>query len=145
MSQSKNISKVAGSLTQHVASGIKFGNTTSAMIVSTPVATSLAATDTTVTASQVLTGILSQSPSSALTVTLPAASAFLSALPPGSAVGDSFRFSFINVNGVNATTIAVDATGTLVGDPVVALTTSATFVFRLSSVSGAGTYTVHRV
>lgn len=145
MSQSKNISKITGKTEQYVANGIKLGSSSVVSISSTPAASSLTATATTVTAVQVLSGILTQSPSSALTVTLPSAATFVAAIP-GCAIGDTFRFAYINLNGTNAATIAVDgSTGTLVGGSGVALSTSAEFVFRLTGVTGSGSYVVYRM
>ena len=144
MSQSRLISKTVGSLDLISSSTLKLGNTTQVNIESRPAASALGATATTVTAAQLLTGILTQSPSSALTVTLPTAAAFIAALPDCE-VGDSFKFTFINTNGTNAATIAVNvSTGTLVGSATVALSTSAGFIVRLTSVTDAGTYTVYR-
>jgi len=144
MSQSRNISRSFGSIVLNDAP-LKSSSTSQVAISAAPAASSLTVSATTVTAAQVLTGLLTQSPSSALTVTLPTSAAFLASLP-GSAVGDSFVFTYINLNGTNAATIAVDSgTGTLVGAAGVALSTSARFQFRFTSVTGSGTYTVYRL
>lgn len=142
MSQSQRLSKKFGSV--KVTNGqVKLGSTTSVAIESTPAPTALAVGATTITAAQVLAGVVTQAPSSALTVTLPTATAFLAALPDA-VVGDSFKFSYINTSGANIGTIAADASGSLVGAGAVAVTSSAAFLFRVTAVSTPA-YIVYRV
>ena len=144
MSQKKNVSATFGSLTLSKATQLRTGSLSSVNIVTTPTPVTLTTTATTVTAAQVLSGLVVQTPASALTVTLPAAAVFVSAVT-GSQVGDTFRFTFVNASSANAGTVAVDSTtGTLVGSGTVATSSSATFVFRLTTVGSSPTYTVYR-
>lgn len=148
MSQSTRVSSGFGGIKVYKNGIVKVGNTTQVNVFKTPAPTALSTTATTITAAQVTAGLVTQTPASALTVTLPSASAFLAAMAVSGAVEqyDSFKFTVINLSGANILTVAVDgSTGTLVGAAAIAVSTSAEFLLRVTSVSGSPTYTVYRV
>lgn len=142
MSQSKNVSKNFGSVSSP-SQFSKSGSLSHTMVTTTPAPTALSTSATTVTASQVLAGVITQTPGSALTITLPAASTFVTAIPEV-AVGDTFDFSVINLSSANIITIAVPGSGSLVGAAAVAVSTSARFRVRITAV-GTAAYVLYRL
>lgn len=94
----------------------------------TTVNTALTGATTTLTAAQVVGGVIQQSGSNgALAPTLPTAAAIIAQMGPGVAAGDAFDFSFINTN--NATVTITTNTGlTLQG--TMAIPTNKTQQFR---------------
>ena len=119
---------VAATLTEHQLDAA-FGEQP---LVSYPAAASQNATGT-LTAAQILTGIITTTAAAAVSATLPLGSDLETALIaayPSLAVNDSLEFSVINTSGTNALTIVTNTGWTLVGALVVALGTSARFKIR---------------
>lgn len=146
MSQSNFTVKSFGAI--RVAYPIREGASEFVPVNVSPTASSLTATAVTVTAAQVLKGLLVQTPGAALTLTLPSGLAFVAAISSignGVRVGDSFDFSYINSGvGTAAVTLAVDATGSLVGSGACAVASTTTFKFQLTNVT-TGAHTVFRL
>jgi hypothetical protein len=111
-------------------------------------------TSTTLTAAELLTGLITgnQGAAGAATYTLPlgtAIEAALLALVPNLEVNDSFDFSVVNISAVGAETITLAAnTGvTVVGDvtlAAVAVGDTSSGIFRLRR-TAANTYVVYRL
>lgn len=99
----------------------------------------------TMTAANILGGIITSSTAAAVSATLPLGSALETALLAAKggaalAVGDAFRFSVVNT-GPNTFTILTNTGWTLVGNMAVATAVSAEFiVFR----TAAGLYTIQK-
>lgn len=108
----------------------------------------------TLTAAQLLAGVLHGTPAAAAAYTLPLATAIDSALPADFAVGDAFEFSIVNL-AATATfdiTVTTNTGWTLVGPMVVGAGSSAAGdgsewtagLFRARK-TAAGAYTLYRV
>ena len=98
-------------------------------------------TAVTLTAAQLATGIISATPGTALSYTLPLAAdvdALLSNAKPSSA----FDFSVINLSGANIGTVATNTGWTLVGAMGVAVSSSGRFRARKT---GSGTWALYRL
>jgi len=96
----------------------------------------------TLTAAQMITGIITSTTAAAVSATLPLATAMDTAIPD-SAANDSFDFSVINTGASNAFTILTAAGwAAFVGSVVVALSTSAHFRARKTAV---GAWTLYRI
>ena len=95
----------------------------------------------TLTAAQVATGIISATPGSALSYTLPAA-VDMDALVSNAKPSSAFDFTLINLSGANIGTLAVGTGWTLVGSGAVAVSSSGRFRARKT---GDGTYTCYRI
>ncbi len=101
----------------------------------------------TLTADQVLNGILLGSPgSSAASYTLPTVATLEAAIPSAAKVGVSFDFSVVNVDGSSSGVITLVAgTGwTIVGLATVVATAGTAQMFRARK-TGDGTWTLYRI
>jgi hypothetical protein len=145
MSQSFRTIREFGSLTLR-NSEVKTGSTISVNIVNSPTPVTLGAAVTAITASQVFSGTLVQTPSSALTLTLDTAAHLLATNVNVASVGSSFVFTIINLSGTNAILFAPDGgSGTLVGNATVAVNASGKFMVLITAVGTSPTYTVYRI
>lgn len=103
----------------------------------------------TVTAAEVLGGLLIETKAGAATLTLPTA-ALLNAAIPGAAVGKSFEF-YVRNTGNNTTTVAVGTGGTSASGNTLTVATVSTRIFLLrvtavsngSDPSSTDTYTLY--
>ena len=95
----------------------------------------------TLTVAQVLTGIISATPGTALSYTLPTV-ADVEAVVSNAKVNSAFDFSVINLSSANIGTIATATGWTLVGAMGVAV--SSTSMFRARK-TGDGAWTLYRV
>jgi hypothetical protein len=152
MSQSQKVSHVFGSILVKQAAHVKLGSTGSLEASSTPAPTILVDANATITVSQLRSGVLVQTPTTARTLTLPTAALTTTFLK---VVGDSFDFYVINegLDGV-IVTVAVGTGGTAVGALTVAdkftttFPSSGTSKFRVRSTnvtSGSEAYVVYRL
>jgi hypothetical protein len=100
----------------------------------------------TMTAANLLTGLITSTTAAAVVATLPLATAMETAYQAqygnALAVGDSFEVNVINTGGANAFTMTTNTGWTLVGNMVVAFGTSAHFRVQRNT---ATTYTLYRV
>ncbi|CAB5222938.1 hypothetical protein UFOVP372_42 [uncultured Caudovirales phage] len=103
-----------------------------------PVALTTAAT---LTAAQLTNGILSASPASNLSYTLPTV-ALVEELVSSAKVNSSFDFAVINLSDAYTATLATATGWTLSGNMVVAISSSNTFRARKT---GDGTWTLYRI
>lgn len=103
-----------------------------------PVAHDTAAT---LTAADLLAGLMTSNPAGAINLQLPLATAMDTALPKA-ANNNSIDFSIINTNGANAPTVTTNTGWTLVGTMAVAANTSGRFRARKT---GAGAWTLYRI
>lgn len=133
--------------------GVSYTRGTDMFKMSAPAAKT---TDATLTAAEILGGLITvnQGGAGTSTLTLPLGTSLQSALPADLAVGDCFRFSVINISTVAAEDcIMAGNTGTTyVGKTTInsndAITSpsAATFVVRCTGVgAGAGTFSIYRV
>lgn len=133
--------------------GVVYSRGTDMFKMSAPAAKT---TDATLTAAEILGGLITvnQGGAGTSTLTLPLGTSLQSALPSDLAVGDCFQFSVINISTVAAEDcIMAGNTGTTyVGKTTInsndAITSpsSATFVVRCTGVgAGAGTFSIYRV
>jgi hypothetical protein len=121
------------------------GNTNE-VVLGTQAAPATATSTATLTAAQLVTGIILGSPgSSAATYTLPTV-ALLEALVVNAKVNSSFEFSVINVDGSGSgvITLAVGTGWTIVGLATIAATAGTTHRFRARK-TGETTWTLYRV
>ena len=98
-------------------------------------------TAVTLTAAQLATGIISATPGTALSYTLPLA-ADLDALVSNAKPSSAFDFTVINLSGANIGTVATNTGWTLVGAMGVAVSSSGRFRARKT---GAGTWALYRL
>lgn len=98
-------------------------------------------TAVTLTAAQLATGIISATPGTALSYTLPLA-ADLDALVSNAKPSSAFDFSVINLSGANIGTVATNTGWTLVGAMGVAVSSSGRFRARKT---GSGTWALYRL
>ena len=98
-------------------------------------------TAVTLTAAQLATGIISATPGTALSYTLPLATD-LDALVSNAKPSSAFDFSVINLSGANIGTVATNTGWTLVGGMGVAVSSSGRFRARKT---GAGTWALYRL
>jgi len=117
------------------------GNVNEVDIVPQGDITSGLTTAVTLTAAQLATGIISATPGTALSYTLPLA-ADLDALVSNAKPSSAFDFSVINLSGANIGTIATNTGWTLVGGMAVAVSYSGRFRARKT---GTGTWTLYRL
>lgn len=99
----------------------------------------------TMTAANLLAFIITSTTAAAVSATLPTGSALetdLVAAYPSLAVNDSFEFVVINTGGTNAFTVVTNTGWTLVGNMVVALSSSGRFRVRRTATN---VYTIYRV
>lgn len=125
-------------------SATKLGSTTAVTLTATPAAVTVASGNATLTSSQVLSGLITQTPAANSTLTLPTASALTSSFV-NTQIGDSFDIRVINLASATfTTTIAADASGSLVGNGVVSFASSGRFRVRFTNVSaGTQAYVVY--
>jgi hypothetical protein len=100
----------------------------------------------TLTAAQVINGIITSSTAAAVVATLPLATAMDTAIPDAVA-GDSFDFSVINTGVANTFTVATAAGWTIVGNlvvPFAAANVQSSGRFRARK-TGAGAWTLYRI
>jgi hypothetical protein len=113
-------------------------------------ATAVPATATasaTLTANQVLNGILLGSPGgTAASYQLPTVAALEVGIPSASSVGDAFDFSVMNVDGsgTGVITLTTNTGWTLVGLMTVVATAGTSQMFRARK-TGSGTWTLYRL
>lgn len=100
-----------------------------------PVAVNATAT---LTAANLLTGLITSTTAAAVTATLPTGTLMDAA--ETMAVNDSFTWTVINTGAANALTVAAGTAHTVVGNMVVALSTSATFLTRKTAANTFVTY-----
>ena len=101
----------------------------------------------TLTANQVLNGILLGSPgSSAASYQLPTVATLEAGIPSATAAGDAFDFSVVNVDGsgLGVITLTTNTGWTLVGLMTVAATAGTAQMFRARK-TGATTWTLYRL
>lgn len=98
-------------------------------------------TAATLTAAQILTGIITSNPAGAVNLQLPLATAMDTALPQ-SVANSSVDFSVVNTNATNADTITTNTGWTLVGSMIVALSTTGRFRARKTA---TGAWTLYRI
>jgi hypothetical protein len=96
----------------------------------------------TLTAALMLTGLVTSTTGAAVAATLDIATAMDTAFGASAPNNLAFDFSVINTGGANAFTVGTAAGWTLVGNMVVALSTSARFRARKT---GAGAWTMYRI
>lgn len=103
---------------------------------STLTATAINSTDT-VTAAQLLGGILTSTTASAVTMTLPTAALLVAALGAQARVGSAVRCHIVNLGGTNAITVAAGSGMTLDADQTntVAAGVGVTIVVHLTNVT----------
>ena len=126
------------------AGGYQVGaGNTSEVVMGVQAAPQAATSTATLTAAQVTGGLLVANPStSAATYTLPTA-ALLEAAVPNAKVDSTFRLDIVNLGtSSGALTIAAGTGITIVGSATVAITSSASLLFRRT---GEGAWTVYRV
>lgn len=126
------------------AGGYQVGaGNTSEVVMGVQAAPQTATSTATLTAAQVTGGLLVANPStSAATYTLPTA-ALLEAAVPNAKVDSTFRLDIVNLGtSSGALTIAAGTGITIVGSATVAITSSASLLFRRT---GEGAWTVYRV
>lgn len=126
------------------AGGYQVGaGNTSEVVMGVQAAPQTSTSTATLTAAQVTGGLLVANPStSAATYTLPTA-ALLEAAVPNAKVDSTFRLDIVNLGtSSGALTIAAGTGITLVGSVTVAISSSASLLFRRT---GEGAWTVYRV
>jgi hypothetical protein len=88
----------------------------------------------TFTAANLLSGIVTATPTEARNIQAPTAAALVEAVDAGTDTGLGFEFTIINLAGAtHALTLTVNTGTTLVGSVTVAAASSATFVARIAS------------
>jgi hypothetical protein len=88
----------------------------------------------TFTAANLLSGIVTATPTEARNIQAPTAEALVEAVDAGTDTGLGFEFTIINLAGAtHALTLTVNTGTTLVGSVTVAAASSATFVARIAS------------
>jgi hypothetical protein len=145
-SKGSQISRTFGQLTLIDSSATKTGSTSSVVLRKTPASITVATGDATLTVSQAVSGIISQTPAADSTLTLPSASALITQFG-GANVGDTFNLTIINQAAATHNSIlAVPGSGTLVGSGIVAALGARTFAVRFTNVaSGTEAYTVYTI
>lgn len=139
-SEARSALNIAASFTEHMVNAA-FGEQP---LIAQATPTSQNATGT-MTAAQIMNGIITSTTAAAVSATLPLGSALetdLVAAYPTLADLDSFQFSVINTGGTNAFTIVTNTGWTLVGNMVVALSSSGRFLARRTA---ANTYVLYRI
>ena len=128
------------------SSATKIGSTSAVTLTSSPASVTVASGNATLTATQVLSGLILQTPAVNSTLTLPTATA-LTASFVNTQVGDTFEIRVVNLASATYTsTIAADASGSLVGNGVVSFASSGRFRVRFTNVtSGSQAYVVYAV
>jgi len=141
MSQSSKIGKVFGSLKLQQDLKVKIGSTSSVSTTLFPTTpTALADAAAVLTVAQLQAGILTITPTAARNLTLPSATLLAASYK---VVGDSFTFTVINLQGTTyVPTVVADASGALVGNGNVAISSSGTFRLIMTSSSA---YVVYRI
>ena len=144
--KSSRVSKTFGQLTVVDASTTKLGSTSRVVLRKTPAAVVVATGTATLTASQTVSGLISQTPAANSTLTLPSAASLIAQFPSVT-VGDTFNVTLINGAAATFTsTLAVPASGTLVGSGIVAPLGTQTFSVRFTNVTASTeAYTVYTV
>lgn len=128
-------------------SGVRDTSSTPVFVQAAPATVNATAT---MTAANLLLGLITSTTAAAVSATLPLASAVETALLllyPGLQVNDSFDFTIINTGGTNALTVLTNTGWTLVGDMTVAplaVGDASQGVFRARR-TAANTYTLYRV
>jgi hypothetical protein len=90
----------------------------------------------TFTAANLLSGIITATPTEARNLQAPLASALITAVDAGTDTGLGFEFTIINLaSATHALTLTVNTGTTLVGSVTIAAASSATFVARIASTS----------
>ena len=95
----------------------------------------------TFTAANLLSGIVTATPTEARNIQAPTAAALVEAVDAGTDTGLGFEFTIINLAGAtHALTLTVNTGTTLVGSVTIAAASSATFVARIASSSAVVIY-----
>jgi hypothetical protein len=95
----------------------------------------------TFTAANLLSGIVTATPTEARNLQAPTADALITAVDADTETGLGFEFTIINLAGAtHALTLTVNTGTTLVGSVTIAAASSATFVARLASTSAVVIY-----
>lgn len=102
-------------------------------------------TAVTLTAADILTGIIISAPAGAINLQLPLATDFDTAIGANAPVGTSFDFSIINTAGAaNAPTITTNTGWTITGTGVMSVSQNISGRFRARK-TGAGAWTLYRI
>lgn len=99
----------------------------------------------TLTAAQVLSGLITGTPTAAATYTLPTPDLLIAALRSFAVpwIGMSFEFTIKNTSGgANTITVAVPTNGTITGTATIAQNSAKRFLVVMTAVEGTVTYTV---
>jgi len=146
MSKSGKTSKTFGQLIVTDASATKLGSTSRVSLRKTSPAVVVATGSSTLTGAQTVSGLISQTPAANSTLTLPSAASLITQFGSVS-VGDTFNVTLINGAAATfTTTLAVPASGTLVGSGIVAPLGTQTFAVRFTNVTAASeAYTVYTI
>jgi hypothetical protein len=95
----------------------------------------------TFTAANLLSGIVTATPTEARNIQAPTASALITAVDADTETGLGFEFTIINLAGAtHALTLTVNTGTTLVGSVTIAAASSATFVARLAATDAVVIY-----
>jgi hypothetical protein len=95
----------------------------------------------TFTAANLLTGIITATPTEARDLQAPTASALITAVDADTETGLGFEFTVINLASVtHALALTANTGTTLVGSPTIAAASSATFVARLAATDAVVIY-----
>lgn len=145
-SKSAQTLKTYGQVTILDASTTKLGSSSRVVLRRTPAAVVVATGSATLTGSQVVSGLVSQTPAANSVLTLPSAASLIGQFPRV-LVGDAFNMTLINEAAATfTTTLAVPASGTMVGSGIIAPLSSHTFTVRFTSVTVASeAYTVYTI
>ena len=98
----------------------------------------------TLTAADILTGIIISNPAGAINLQMPLATDFDTAIGASAPVGTSFDFSVINTNGTNAPTLTTNTGWTLTGSGSMAVLANISGRFRARK-TAAGAWTLYRI
>src|SRR6476620_9202194 len=118
-------------------SATKLASTSRVSLRKTSPAVVVATGSSTLTGAQTVSGLISQTPAANSTLTLPSAASLITQFGSVS-VGDTFNVTLINGAAATfTTTLAVPASGTLVGSGIVAPLGTQTFAVRFTNVTAA--------
>lgn len=145
-SKGSKISRTFGQLNIIDSSATKTGSTSRVVLRKTPASVTVATGSATLTGAQTVSGVIYQVPAANSVITLPSAASLITQFGSVS-VGDTFNLTLINGAAATYTsTIAVPASGTLVGSGIVAPVSTQTFAVRFTNVTASSeAYTVYTV
>ena len=136
MSQSSKVTRNFGSI---FARSIELAPSIAVDPYRTPAPVTLADAAAVLSLTQIFSGLAVITPTAARTLTFPTATV----LTAGRLDSDTWQITIVNTSSSFAVTVAADASGSLIGSGVIAVSTSATFMIRVS-LSGSPTYTIYR-